>query len=82
MKCMSADGNKVFVNVCGHFDVSDAVSLQGIDGCPYMILTTSNPALIGIQDANIQVYHVIVHMKYLYAALDEHSEIKMKVRQL
>ena len=79
LKSVCANGNKLFVNVCKSFSVSDVVSTQGIQGCPYMILYAANPSIIGIQDTNVQVYHAVMHPKYIFAAVEDTVGKKLKV---
>ena len=79
LKSLSADGNKVFVNVCGSFSVSDVVSTQGVQGCPYMICYAGDKLFLNIDDSNVIVYHAIVHPKYVHAALASPDEIRLKV---
>ena len=79
LKCLTASGDKVFVNVCGHFDVSDAVSTQGVEGCPFIICIAANPEVIGVQSGGVQVYHAVMHPKYVFAAMEDPSGIQLKV---
>ena len=79
LRATCANGNKLFVNVGGHFEVSDVISTQAVQGCPYVIDYAADPSVIGIVDSDVLVHHAIIHPKYIFAAIEDPAVTKLKV---
>jgi len=60
-------GQAGHVSVCGHFAVSDALSAQGVTGCPFVVIT--DPVMA--PEDTLRACTVVLHPKYLFLALDD-----------
>lgn len=75
IKSVCSASSNIFINICGHMDVTDAISHQGITGAPFMICHKAHSSSVDNEEmctthASIAIYDVVVHMKYIYSSLD------------
>lgn len=76
LRVLSERGEQGHINVCGHFAVSDALSTQGVSGCPYAVLL---PPDLWPESGSLRAVTVVVHPKYIFLAADDPGCAKLEL---